>query len=317
LLTCHQESFQKLKKYTSGLIVVMILWFTIGFLFCKKYLPLPIAEDENELSTWLKCTAVAVAFVYIVIQIEKQIILSSKGGILWVRVLIAVCMAFLGAIVINPIIFAEDIEIVKNEQHIIRRDSILSTFRTECEKLSESKLKYYSDKIDSLNNKIYSIDRELYKQKPFISLLKNIKKGEEEETTYGTFANSTIDRLIGDRTEAKEEIKHINDEIKEEWNKIDSCVEQKKNELDSLGTDKKGILHDMRILWSLILEKGNGILRTISCVLTLLLFSLEIFVLLIKWEDKDCMYELKVRHQLEMGKRGLENLKESTTFVSS
>jgi hypothetical protein len=312
LLTCHQESFQKLKKYTSGLIVVMILWFTIGFLFCKKYLSLPIAEDENELSTWLKCTAVAVAFVYIVIQIEKQIILSSKGWGWLVRIVIAFCMAFLGSIVINPIIFAEDIEIVKNEQH----NSILSTFRSDYVKSAESKIKGFSDKIDSLNNKIYSIDRKLDKEKPFIPLPKNRKKGgEEEETTYENLPNSTIDRLNGYRTEAKEEIKQIKDEIKEEWSKIDSRVEQKKNELDSLGTDKKGILHDMRILWSLILE--NGVVCIISFILTLFLFSLEIFVLLIKWTDEDCMYELKVGHQLEMGKRGLENLKESTTFVSS
>lgn len=66
LLQCSEASFKYLKKYTAALLILIVLWGFTGFCFAQRYVHAPL---------W-GCVLSSVIFIVIVIQIERQIILT-------------------------------------------------------------------------------------------------------------------------------------------------------------------------------------------------------------------------------------------------
>ena len=93
------------KRYTSALMIVCILWSFIGYSFTNRYL------HGGTRGSILG----ALIFILIIIQIERQIILSlyRSNWLYFSRGIIALMMALIGAIIIDQIIFKEDIELEK------------------------------------------------------------------------------------------------------------------------------------------------------------------------------------------------------------
>ena len=93
------------KRYTSAMLIVCILWAFIGYVFTDRYL---------HGGKW-GSIAGSVLLIIIIVQIERQIILSIDPS-KWLYVargVIAVMMAIIGTIIIDQIIFKEDIELEK------------------------------------------------------------------------------------------------------------------------------------------------------------------------------------------------------------
>lgn len=90
------------KKYTSALIIMCILWAFIGYCFTTRYI---------KGNTWQAIIG-ALILIILVIQIERQIILAlNKNKLLFIfRGTIALMMAIIGSIIIDQILFKEDIE---------------------------------------------------------------------------------------------------------------------------------------------------------------------------------------------------------------
>lgn len=65
LKNCSEASAKSVKKYTSAILIVSILWGFTGYTFCNRYM---------HLNKWFSLIG-AVIMIFIVIQIEKQIIL--------------------------------------------------------------------------------------------------------------------------------------------------------------------------------------------------------------------------------------------------
>jgi hypothetical protein len=107
-----EASAKSLKKYTSAILIVSIIWAFIGFTFSNRYMHLDV----------LGSSIGAVIMVFIVIQIEKQIILNigQNNVAIVFRVLIAIIMAILGSVIIDQIIFKDDIELQKEQDLILR-----------------------------------------------------------------------------------------------------------------------------------------------------------------------------------------------------
>lgn len=68
LSQCSEASKCKLSKYTSALLILILIWGVTGFCFAQRYIGLP---------TWA-CGFVSLFFITIVIMIERQIILTSE-----------------------------------------------------------------------------------------------------------------------------------------------------------------------------------------------------------------------------------------------
>ena len=99
---CSEISHRAVKRYTAALLIICILWAFIGYSFVQNYLK----------ATWYFSLLGAALFVLIILQVERQIILSDSNGRFkyWVRGLIAIIMAVIGSIIIDQIIFRQDIE---------------------------------------------------------------------------------------------------------------------------------------------------------------------------------------------------------------
>ena len=87
------------------MLIVCILWAFVGYTLTQRYL---------EGSQWGSLAGAVVA-VIIIIQIERQIILSINPSkwLYFSRGLIAFMMAIIGAVIIDQILFKQDIELEK------------------------------------------------------------------------------------------------------------------------------------------------------------------------------------------------------------
>jgi hypothetical protein len=114
---CSEAAFKSVKKYTAAMLIVCILWFLIGFTFAQRYLASNIAG----------CIIAGLISVVIIIQVEKQIILSINPSLflLVFRGCLAVMMSILGAVIIDQIVLKKDIELEKVSYITERVDKLL------------------------------------------------------------------------------------------------------------------------------------------------------------------------------------------------
>lgn len=145
LQRCSEAAFKAVKKYTAAILIVCILWFFIGFIFAHRYLSLGIPG----------CVLAGFLSTVIIIQVERQIILTIKPGwlLLTSRLWLAFMMSILGAVIIDQILFEKDIEI--------------------------EKITYVSEKVDKI---LPSKNEELRKQ--IAALDTTINKKEQEKASY-------------------------------------------------------------------------------------------------------------------------------------
>lgn len=135
---CSEAAVKAVKKYTAAMLIVCILWFFIGFTFAQRYLA----------STMFGCMAAGIISVIIIIQVERQIILSINPGRLLVsfRFCLALMMSILGAVIIDQILLEKDIELEKVSYISERTNEILP--------LKTSELKSQISALDtSINSK--------------------------------------------------------------------------------------------------------------------------------------------------------------------
>ena len=102
LAQCSEASRCQLSKYTSALIILILIWSVTGFCFAQRYIELPF---------W-GCCLVSVFFITIVIMIERQIILTTEKwfSMLAFRVIIALVMAIVGSTIFDQTMFGKDID---------------------------------------------------------------------------------------------------------------------------------------------------------------------------------------------------------------
>ncbi len=101
LSTCSELSKKRLLKYTSALLIICLLWMVIGYAFTERYLK----------GTWYTCLVGSAAMIFLIVQIERQVILSSKDnrGLQVFRGVIAFAMALIGTVIIDQHLFKDDI----------------------------------------------------------------------------------------------------------------------------------------------------------------------------------------------------------------
>lgn len=126
LRNCSEAAFKSVKKYTAAMLIVCILWFFIGFTFAHRYLSLSLPG----------CLLAGILSTVIIVQVEKQIVLSINPGrlLLIFRGCLAFMMSILGAVIIDQILFEKDIEIAKISYVSEKVDKILPSKTEELRK---------------------------------------------------------------------------------------------------------------------------------------------------------------------------------------
>jgi len=102
LMNCTEASHKALKKYTASILILVFIWGATGYCFAERYL---------SVTSWWGCALTALSFIVIVIQIERQVILTvGKNRLLTIfRVILAVFMALIGSAILDQIIFKNDV----------------------------------------------------------------------------------------------------------------------------------------------------------------------------------------------------------------
>jgi hypothetical protein len=296
--SCTEASRKQLKKYTSALLILIILWAFIGYSFAERYVRAP----------WWGCVIIAIIFVIIIIQIERQIILTvgKNHGLAIFRVLIALIMAIIGSAILDQIIFKEDIEkkmieIVDRQvnEQLPNRLTIINT------KLQELQIE-----VDSLDKKNLELYAEISK-KPTINIVSTSTTNLQIQQNDGSFIvvpQTTISRDPIANPKMKEA--EINNQHLEVLRKQQEDYTQRKMEAEnSLREElksKQGFLEELNAVIEIIEE------RTVALIFYLILFaflmSLELFVVVSKLGDKKSDYDLVIEHQLEQKKKTLNEL---------
>jgi len=296
--TCTESSRKQLKKYSSAILILIILWAFIGFSFAERYVRAP----------WWGSLVTAFIFVIIIIQIERQIILTvGKNHYLKIfRLVIAFIMAIIGSVILDQIIFKDDIE--KKMIEIVDRqvNEQLPTRLT----IINTKLQELQIEVDSLDNKNLELYGEISKNPTIktVSTSTTLLQVKQLDGSYTTLPQQTISTNPIANPKVKEaDINNLNlntlRKQKEEYTlrKMDA-----ENSLRLELKSKQGFLEELNAIVEILKDKPIALFFYL--ILFSFLMSLELFVVVSKFGDQKSDYDLVIEHQLEQKKRTLIEL---------
>jgi len=296
---CTEASRKQLKKYSSALIILIILWGLIGYLFIGRYVGL----------AWGGCLVGSIAMIFVVLQIERQIILTV-GKNLWLagfRIIIAVIMAIIGSTILDQIIFKDDIEKkmieIVDKQVNEQLPNRLTTINT--------KLQDFQTEIDSLDRKNLELYAEI-SQRPTIETISTVRTPITVRQPDGT--DSVIYRtVVSNNPIASPKFKEVevNNKHLDELRKQQSEYTQRKLDVESSLRQelkfKQGFLEELNAIIEIL--KESPVALGFYLILFLFLMSLELFVVFSKIGDKKADYDLLIEHRLEVQQKRIESLK--------
>lgn len=292
------------KRYTSALLIVCILWSFIGYSFTNRYV---------HGGPWGSIVG-AIIFVVIIIQIERQIILSINPSkwLYFFRGVIAMMMAIIGAIIIDQIIFKEDIDLEK------------ITF------IEERVKKALPPKTEELRSQIAALDTAIFtKENERQGLIDDIAKN-PTSTVYATQASSS-----SVQTSARDSTGKVTTTLKTQPKLITTSsnvanpkigmvaplevviaslrsqkVEKEtallniRPKLEQQISSKVGFLDELEVMYSLI--SRSGVALSVWLIWFFFLLGLEMLVLISKANEKENDYERTVKHHMELQMRQLD-----------
>jgi hypothetical protein len=297
-----EASAKTVKKYLSAILIVSILWGFIGYSFAQRYLHTGVTAS----------LMVSVIMIIIVVQIERQIILSvGRNKLVPIfRTLIGIVMAVIGSVIIDQIIFREDVE-----------KAGISNVQAEVNKILPVKTRELDFQIRQIDSAIMNKEAERSSiieeitRKPFIkSATTETRHFQMQRSTgNGTMKDTLVkrtDMALSDVTNPKAKLlPDIEDQIsllraqksEKENNKINIRADLE-NELNS----KTGFLDELKLLFSILLS--SWIALVIWCMFFLFLMSIEVLVLVNKFGEGGTDYDQIILHQKEVRIKMLEKL---------
>jgi hypothetical protein len=271
---------------------MMLLWCTIGYCFADRYI--------NIESTVFKIV-VTIAFMLIILCVERVIILTiGKARLMTtMRVMLALCMSFLGACIFDQIIFRNDIQQAIQEH---REDVIKATIIKRLS-IYESDILRITHDMDSLSKATIALGEELQKR----PTIKGTNVTSQEQVVMGE--DGTPKKI---RTQSVNTVTMANP-LAEQLKANNEQIQIYSNQLEQLRQEKKDIAQTTTAEVSQrapgFIEELEATLKVVSkspvsLVFYIVLFSfltfLELFVLTIKMGDCKCDYDLIVENQLKM-----------------
>ena len=296
LSQCGESSFMALRKYTAGLFILSFIWGTIGYCISTDYLGI-----ENIFGRF----GIACVFVFIVFNVEKYIVLGNgswKTFTPYFRILLGVCMALVGSIIMDKYFIRQDIDIQMQTERTKKANVEIPLNMANI----EAEINSYSKLIDSLDNVNAALKA----------------KYEAEPTKKVT---EVVPHPISDGSDAygnpKEKLvwlpstKQIENPVKEFIASNDTLLKRYRRSLDELKNQKFNVEAEVRDKYDLqkhpagFLEELDATIEILSnstvalvvyLVILAILLSLELLIVLSKYGEKPCDYELLVKHQLKM-----------------
>ena len=296
-----EASAKAVKKYLSAILIVSTLWGFIGYAFTQRYL-----HGSPNMSF-----IGAAVMVILIIQIERQIILSI-GRNNWAssfRILIGLVMAIIGSIILDQIIFKDDVEKAQ-----------ISNIQTEVDRLLPIKTQELTSQIQQLDNSIQAKETERVVtindigKNPILNIPSSSAQYQMDSITK-KFAQ--VNRTVTSNSIPNPKadlIPQIDDQIKYLREQKTLKENDKLNIQQVLETDLKskiGFLDELNILFSILLS--SGIAFFVWALIFCFFLAIELFVLVNKLGDPKNDYDRIIVHQMETRIIMLEKLVERRT----
>lgn len=299
LKDCGEASYRLLKRYMAAIIILSIIWGTIGWCFAANYIGI---------ESFLGKALVGVVFVSIIICIERFIILmvgKSKFAMCF-RVMLAFLMAVLGSTIFDQIIYKNDVDVRMKE---IRTEQINKEVPKRIA-LIDSDIQKITHTLDSLRIKNGELYNEINK-KPMTTAYDVStttrqtgvdQNGKPIEEKVQTVNKRNVENALVNQAKA-------NDRTLDAYQKqIESLQEKKLSIADDTRKEyeqaKTGFLEELGALYALLGD--SWIAKAFYIFLFLFLTSLELLVITTKGSTS-CDYDLIVEHQLNIKRETLKN----------
>lgn len=304
LIGCSEIAQRAVKRYTSALIIICILWAFIGYSFVSKYL----------MGEWYLSLLGAGLFILIILQVERQIIMADAKGKAkyWIRGLIAAIMAIIGSIVIDQIIFREDIahrevmelntevdKLMPSKQAELRRqsaeiDSSISKKETERAALLDEisrhpRIPVVTVIIESGSTTTMPIDTDK---------LSNTSPGffKKTATSTNSIPNPKM-AMVPSLDQQIKELRLIKVSQEDRLIKLRTKVEQE-------ASANKGFLFELQLMFRILRDSGPALF--VWLLWFLLLFGIEIFIMVNKISHLETDYDACIQHHMDLQKRKLK-----------
>ncbi|WP_298366425.1 DUF4407 domain-containing protein [uncultured Lutibacter sp.] len=307
-----EASSKAVKKFTSAILIVSLIWGFIGYSFCNRYIHL------NQFGSIIG----AVIMVFIIIQIERQIILNvgKNKFSLTFRFGIALIMAILGSLIIDQIIFKEDIEIAQSEKINARIEQNL-----------EAKISMINDEISRLDTLIVekNVERNLLLKeittRPTIKMPSNKVK-----RIPGKFNKSVVDKVTGEISIVQKDTMYIETEytsssVPNPKGDLIPIIENDLNEFATMRSDfiaqklqvrkivekeekgKIGFLDELDTMY--VLLSSNKVSLFVWLLWFFFFMFIELFVVTGKLgSNNETDYDITILHQRDVRIKAIEQL---------
>ena len=293
LSECGEASHRQFRKLISALSIMLILWGTIGYCFADRYI---------NLDSFLLKVCVSLVFMFIVLSVERVIILTvGKARLMTaMRVMLALCMAFLGACIFDQIIFRNDIHQAIQEH----REDVIKETVTKRLSIYESDIQRITHDMDSLSKATVLIGEELQKRPTIkgtnVSTQEQVV-GVDENGKPKKVRTQSVSTVVMANPLA-EQMKANNEQIQIYANQLEQLRQDKKNILETTTAEvhhrAPGFIEELEATLQVVSQ--SPISLAFYIILFCFLTFLELFVLTIKMGDSKCDYDLIVENQLNL-----------------
>ncbi|PRD56397.1 DUF4407 domain-containing protein [Sphingobacterium gobiense] len=291
-----EQSAKNVKKYTSAMLLIVLVWFFIGYSFATRYL---------HLATWGGILG-GILMGFVVIQIERIIILSTRVST-WsslFRILLALVMSILGAFIMDQITFKDDIE--------LRKAQVMDERVKIAVKRSEEDLQKQIQDLDTMiataNARYETVSEDLKKNPVIVTSYTNRSITRDSDGKEVNSTQSTNKSVM--ENPKKLEMEQLHKQIETLQNKkfalaasITSIKERKEQELKA----STGFLDELTLLHDVVTSSSIGLF--VYLLFLFFFLAIELFVLVMKLTDNDSDYDRLLRHQTDIRVQMLEKLR--------
>ncbi|MDP9077787.1 MAG: DUF4407 domain-containing protein [Bacteroidota bacterium] len=303
---CSEIAHRAVKRYTAALLIICILWAFIGYSFVSKYLA----------AEWYYSLLGGAVFVVIILQVERQIILSdTQGNAKYiVRGFIAVIMAVIGSIIIDQIIFREDIKHKESYELNAQVDSLLpararelKAQAAETDSTINKKEEEHKSLVDELtkNPTIQMIS----KQNDAIALPTTTTDSNKMTTTKTNLVRKTAVLITSIPNPKQSMLAPMEIQIKElRVIKMDqeNRILKLRDEVTQEAKANSGFLYELQLMYKILRNSGPALF--VWALWALLLLGIEIFIMVNKMTHVETDYDFTIQHHMELQKRKLKLL---------
>lgn len=284
LAQCSEASKTQLSKYTSALLILMIVWSITGFCFAQRYIGLPV---------W-GCILVSLVFITIVIMIERQILLAlhPTKKLVAFRFVIAIIMAIVGSTIFDQTMFGKDIDkqmaatIEHQTQALTQKrvsniDSKLLAFQEEKDSLDKVNSELQADS----NAHPWIVQKSVTNSQDRLVVNGEIKVVNNPSVTTNQVANPKQSVVSANNEKIKQIVLQEMDLNKKRL----TMEEDTRKECQA----NVGFLEELEAMVSIVTTRK--VAGAFYLIFFMLLMSLELFVVTSKMGDQECDYEMAIK----------------------